>query len=58
VLKKIITGNVHVNHAGDRHSYISLNELALFNVISATVYVYATLLLEAVMLLISEKYSF
>jgi hypothetical protein len=53
--KKICTGYVHVNHADDRRSYISLNELALFTVITATAFVYVTLLFEAVMFLISEK---
>jgi hypothetical protein len=46
---------VHVNHADDRRSYISLNELAFFNVITATAFVYVTLLSEAVMFLISEQ---
>jgi hypothetical protein len=32
-----------------------LNELAFFNVITATVFVYVTLLSQAVMLIISEK---
>jgi hypothetical protein len=46
---------MHFNHADDRRSYISLSELALFNVITATAFVYVTLLSEAVMFLISEK---
>jgi hypothetical protein len=58
IVYKDCTGNVHVNHADDRHPYISLNELAFFNVITVTVYVYVTPLSEAVMLLIIEKYSF
>jgi hypothetical protein len=40
IVYKDCTGNVHVNHADDRHPYISLNELAFFNVIIVTVYVY------------------
>jgi hypothetical protein len=51
-VKEICTGYVHVNHADDRRSYISLNELAFFNFITATAFVYVTLLCEAVMFLI------
>jgi hypothetical protein len=56
---KNCVGTVHVNLAIDRHSYISLDELAFFDVISSAVYMYyATLLSEAVMSIIYEKYSF
>jgi hypothetical protein len=54
-VSEICTGYVHVNHADDRRSYISLNELAFFNVITATAFVYVTLLSEAVVFLISEQ---
>jgi hypothetical protein len=58
-LCKNCVGNVHVNLANDKHSYISLDELAFFNVITSAVYMYyATLLSEAVMSIINEKYSF
>jgi hypothetical protein len=36
---------LHVSHADNRRSYISLNELAFFNVITVTAFVYVTLLL-------------
>ena len=49
---------MHVNNADDRLSYISHNELAFFNVVTATVDVYVTLQPETVMLIISEKCSF
>jgi hypothetical protein len=55
--EKNCTGYVHVNHADYRRSNISLDELAFFNVITATVFIYVTLLSEASgpMLLIVEK---
>jgi hypothetical protein len=51
---KKCTGNAHVNHADDRHSNIFLTQLSFFNIITAAVYVYVTLLSEAVTLIISE----
>jgi hypothetical protein len=51
---KKFTGNAHVNHANDRHSNIFFNQLSFFNIITAAVYVYVTLLSEAVTLIISE----
>jgi hypothetical protein len=47
---KKCTGNMHVNHADDRLSNILLTQLSFFTIITTAVYVYVTLLSEAVML--------